>query len=95
MTKTKNKSNKMREWMAAATTAEQTALADAAGTSRMYLYHLSVGFRTASAELAGRIEKASKAVRKQSKGRLPVVTRTDLSPACAGCPYAAKCKRMR
>lgn len=81
----------MTDWMEAATTHEQIMLAAAAETSRAYLYRLASGARTASAELAGRLEEAAADLRAVSKGRLPVLTRGDLCPACAGCPYFQKC----
>jgi len=81
----------MKEWMIAATADEQAKLAETAGTSREYLYQLANNARTASADLAGRIEDAAEELRKKSKGRLPRVTRADLCPACNSCPHARKC----
>lgn len=82
--------NVLKQWMAAATVAEQKQLALAAQTSRQYLYQLSNGYRSASTDLAGRIEIASEPIRKMSKGRLPKITRMDLCNACEVCPYAIK-----
>lgn len=82
----------IKQWMKLATTYEQAQLAKKARTSRQVLYQLSNQVRTASPELAGRIEAAAKELRKKSKGRLPVLTRADISPVCGGCPYAQKCK---
>ena len=73
--------------MAAATAAQQAALAAAANTSRTYLYALASGARTASADLASDIERASRKVRRANNA-LPVVLRTDLCPACARCEFA-------
>jgi hypothetical protein len=88
-------SKKLHEWMKAATPDEQHALAAAAKTSRSVLYQLCYpkekGGRVASAELADRIETAAKPITAKSKGRLPQLTRGDLCPACAACPYFAKC----
>lgn len=84
--------NAMKKWMAAATTGEQEQLAKLAGTSRDYLYQVASGHRTPLTKLAGRIEAAAKEIRKVSKGRLPELLRTDLSPVCAECPFAPKCK---
>lgn len=81
----------MRNWMQSATAEEQAALALNSGSSRPYLYKLARGERTASAELAGAIEQAAKGLRAKSKGRLPRLLRTDLCPACAGCPFAKRC----
>ncbi len=77
--------------MKAATVAEQFALAASAGTTRAYLYQIAAGARSPGADLAGRIEEAAEALRRQSKGRLPALTRGDLSAACGACPYLAKC----
>lgn len=82
----------LKKWMRLATTSEQSELAKAALTSRAYLYQLGNGVRTAGPEIAGRIEAAAKKLQKASKGRLPPLTRIDLSPVCGGCPYALKCK---
>lgn len=81
----------MRAWMAAATPDEQALLAERAGTTKGHLYQLAGGHRQASAELAGRIEAAAAQMHKASKGRLPLVVRTDLCAACRSCQYAAKC----
>lgn len=81
----------MKAWMAAATVEEQELLAERAGTSRQYLYHLSAGNRTAGPETGAAIEKETKAMAKVSGGRLPVVYRTDLVPSCRACEFAQKC----
>lgn len=81
----------MRSWMAAATTKEQQELAERCGTSRQYLYQLAGGFRQASAELGAAIERETRAMHRASKGRLPIVYRTDLVPACRACEYAQRC----
>lgn len=81
----------LKKWMSLATTAEQYELAKGARTSREYLYQLGNGVHRASPEIAGRIEAAAKKLQKSSKGRLPVLTRVDLSAVCGGCSYALKC----
>lgn len=81
----------MKAWMMAATPAEQETLAEMVGTSRAMLYHYAGGFREVSATRGGEIERATKAMAKASKGRLPVVYRTDVVDACRGCEYAQKC----
>lgn len=81
----------MRNWMAAATVAEQELLAERVGTSRGMLYQLAGGHRNASAERAQAIERETKLMAKASKGRLPVIYRTDLCEACRSCDFAAKC----
>jgi hypothetical protein len=83
---------KFRKWMELATTAERKILAARAGTSHIYLYHIATGIRECSAMLAGEIEKASVKMHKASKKRLPKLLRSDLSKACAACPYSKKCR---
>lgn len=63
----------LSNWMRLASTAEQQALADGAGTSRRYLYQLASGHRNAKLALAEALEAAAKPLRKASKGRLPVL----------------------
>lgn len=82
---------KLKIWMAAATPDEQHLLAERVGTSRGTLYQYSSGHREVSATRAGQIEAASKAMAKASKGRLPVLYRTDLTQSCRDCEYARKC----
>lgn len=77
--------------MAAATTDEQNLLAERVGTTRGHLYQLSGGHRQASAAMGGAIERETKTMAKTSKGRLPVVVRTDIVPACRACEYAQRC----
>ena len=81
----------MRQWMAAATVKEQELLAQRVGTSRAVLYQLAGGYRNASAERAQAIERETKAMARASKGRLPVVYRTDLCEACRSCDFAHRC----
>lgn len=82
----------MKAWMRAASASQQEELASRVGTSRNYLYHLAGGFRSASPELAQLIEHHTEDMqRRAGGGELPLVFRTDLSPACAGCDFARKC----
>lgn len=81
----------MKAWMSAATVDEQEVLAKRVGTTRGMLYQYAGGHRTASAERAGAIERATAEMHKASKGRLPRIYRTDLSEACLSCEYAQKC----
>lgn len=88
--------NLLKQWMRAATPDEQQLLARRAGTTRAYLYHLSAdedsGYkREPKPELAASIERETLAMNKVSKGRLPVVYRTDLVKACAQCSFAQRC----
>ena len=83
-------------WMRAATPEEKQALAQRAGTSKAYLFHLSVGDaakykREPKAALAAAIERETKAMSKESNGRLPIVWRTDLNSACRQCDFARRC----
>jgi len=71
---------KLRIWMNAATSSEQQHLADAIGTSRAMLYQYASGHREVSAARGGEIEAVSKLMSRASKGRLPVLYRTDLVP---------------
>ena len=81
----------MKAWMAAATVEEQETLAARVGTTRGMLYQYAGGHRTASAERAGAIERATAEMNKASKGRRPKIYRTDLSEACLSCEYAQRC----
>jgi hypothetical protein len=81
----------VKQWMSLATVEEQQLLAERAGTSRGYLYQLAGGHRQASAELGAAIERESKFMAKASKGRLPIIYRTDIVAACRACDFAQKC----
>lgn len=81
----------MRAWLRAATPDERKSLAEKAGTSVGMLNQYAGAHRECSAARAGRIESATREMHKASKGRLPVLLRTDLVPACRVCPYAIKC----
>ncbi|MBN3809431.1 hypothetical protein [Paraburkholderia sp. Ac-20347] len=75
--------NAFKQWMAAATAAEQTELARLAGTSRMYLYHIAADEsaryrRVPRTALAQRLADGCETLRRRSKGRLPMVTSADL-----------------
>lgn len=94
MTNTTN-TNALHSWMRAASTTEQEELARRAGTSRAYLYAMSNPsakyHREPRPELAIRIEHAADEMRKESKGRLPRVWRTDLNQHCRECKFAQRC----
>lgn len=81
----------MKAWMAAATVDEQVTLAERVGTSRGMLYQYAGGHRQASATVGAAIERETKVMAKASKGRLPIVYRTDIVPACRACEFAQKC----
>ena len=77
----------LRDWLDWATMRERIDLANRSGTSPSYLVQLALGFRSASAGLAARIEAATTAMYSESKKRLPIIDRGDLCDACAECPY--------
>jgi hypothetical protein len=79
---------KFKQWMKESTIDEKRELAKKAETSLALLYQLSQEHRRASSELAGRIEKAAAKI---NKG-LPVLTRGDLSEACAVCKHFKDCQ---
>ena len=83
-------------WMRVASKAEQEQLAQAVGTTRAYLYALSAADgadyrREPKPALARNIEHATAAMHKSTKGRLPLVYRTDLVTACRECEFAQRC----
>lgn len=85
----------MKVWLQQATTPERELLAQKAGTSSQYLSHVAVNEdknyrREPKIALAAAIERETAAMAKTSKGRLPVVLRTDLIEGCRQCPYAQK-----
>lgn len=86
--------SQLKAWMRLASAQEQTLLANEAGTSRAYLYHLAndqaAYGRGASPDLAARIEKAAGPINAENP-RLPRLLRTDLASACRSCEYARKC----
>ena len=86
----------MKAWLRQATAAERETLAKTAGTSVQYLHHLAAGEETnykrePKPALAAAIERETKVLAKASRGRLPVVHRTDLVSACRQCEFARKC----
>lgn len=91
--------NALKHFMTVASGVEQEELAAAAGTSRAYLYRLANSgtayARNAKSKLAAAIESKTQEMAKTSKGRLPIVYRTDLNAACRDCPYASRCLGTR
>lgn len=86
----------LKKWLKTATKPERERLAKAASTSLQYLDHLAADDganykRQPKVSLAAAIERETEVLAKESKGRLPVVRRTELVGACARCPYAQKC----
>lgn len=85
----------MKAWLQAATPAERETLAKLVNTSVAYLAHVAVNEdklykREPKIPLAAGIERETRAMAKSSKGRLPIVLRTDLIEGCRACPYAQK-----
>lgn len=90
-----------KEWWSEATPVEKKELAEYAGSSLNFLYQLSyrtgTGSRPAqvSPEYAGRLEDAIRIINAASRHTpLPDVTRGDLNPVCAACPYYKGCKNV-
>lgn len=90
----------LKAWLRAATAQERERLAEKCKTSVQYLGHLAADkdkkyAREPAPALAASIEHETKAMRRASGGRLPVVMRTDLITACRECEYAKKCLGSR
>lgn len=87
---------KWREWLKLATTHELRELGVRAKIPLTFMHQLTYTKdkfgREASAKLAARIEIAAKPIWKDSKGRLPPLTRADLCETCAECPYYRKAR---
>jgi len=86
----------LKSFLNAATLGERELLARNVKTSVAYLGHLAVNDdkkykREPKPELAAAIERETKKMARNSKGRLPVVLRTDLISACRECEFAKKC----
>lgn len=86
--------NAMKRWMNLAHTEEQIELAELAGTSRGYLYHIASGDRVPSVDLAARIEVASRTLHKKSRKRLPKIMRNEICAICSECFYVNKCSTI-
>ncbi len=85
----------LRHWMRIADPHEQELLARRVGTTRGMLHQYAGGHRRASALTAGKIEAETTLLNKASRGRLPIIYRTDLAEACLTCQYARKCLGAR
>lgn len=84
--------NKLKQFLAAATTDEKAELATAAGTTVGNLRQAAGQYQDNSrmkAGLARRIEIAADGLRKKNPS-LPVLRRTDLCADCAACEFAQK-----
>jgi len=87
----------LKSWMRASTNDEKKLLADRIGLeSPAYLHHLAADdskryAREPNPTQAANIERETKSMNRASKGRLPVVYRTDLNSHCRGCDFARRC----
>ena len=86
-----DKTNAFKLWMDAATPQQQEDLAAHLETTRPVLYHYSSKFYQMGPDRAGKIERYTLALHKESGGKMPKVYRTDLNAACRDCEFAAKC----
>lgn len=85
--------NKLHEFLHKATKEEQNTLAEKCQTSVKYLQQLGNEERFPSADIGGKIELAAKDLTRRSKGRLPLLRRGDIVPACGVCPFFKRCTR--
>ena len=83
----------LRLFLTSSTESERERLAKGAGTTVPYLYAIAGGHRDPKIETIAAIERSSITISKRSKGRLPILPRTEISPACAACPFAKACKK--
>lgn len=83
--------NRLHEWFAAASVPERETLAAMVGTSVGTLEQYGLGSRNPSAERGLEIEQATKLLAAQTRGRLPVVLRSDIVTACQQCDFAKRC----
>lgn len=81
--------NTLKNWLTFATEKQRAALANRAGTSSVYLYHLARGYRTLTVEMAAAIEQATK-VLKRNNHSTKTLERTELCPTCRSCPHIKK-----
>ncbi len=77
--------------MKAATVSEHRLLAERVGTTKGNLEQYAGGFRAPSAAMGIALEREIAKMHRASKGRLPVVLRTDLVTACRQCEFARRC----
>ena len=85
----------LKDFMHALDADQQSAFAEAAGTSVGALRHYVTGRRHASSAMAIALERAARKVRLGSEEKLPPLNRTDLSLACRHCDYAKACMKAR
>lgn len=74
----------LSHWLRAATAAERTRMAELAGTTVNYLYQLAGCSRSVpKADLAFRIEEATKVVHAEVGDRLPIISAKTIATMCA------------
>ena len=83
--------NPVKQYLDASTDAEQTELAKRGRTTRGQLRQLAGRHRKASADLAIRLERASKVMQAKNP-RLPFIKREQLAKACRSCEFAKRCR---
>lgn len=79
--------NQLSAFLAVATARERADMAEVAGVHANQFHTLVAGRRRASADLAARIEHASRILHRV-KPHLPIIQRTDTCETCASCPHA-------
>lgn len=82
--------NKLKQWMYAASPAEQDHLAREVETSRGTLYQYAGGHLQASASRGAAIERVTREMHAANPS-LPIVYRSDVVPACRDCEFARQC----
>lgn len=85
----------LKAWMDKATAEQIAALAENADTSVGYLYQLAANRRSASADIAARIEYAAELLVASGAGTPGLLPRDFIARACAQCPYAAMCRKPK
>lgn len=86
--------NALRRWMDQADGREKLTLAELANTTIGTLYQIAGGYRTqgkarVSPDLAARLELGTRMLAR--KGLKPI-KRIELSPVCAACEFARRCR---
>ena len=83
--------NIFKLWMQRATEDERILMAAEIGSTRGNLDQYAGGHRQPSAQRGAQIEEQAAIFHKESKGRLPLIYRTDLVAACHACSFARRC----
>jgi len=89
---------KLSEWLKAATLPERKQVVKLVDIAEVYLDNIRRGDNTPALATAINIARAMRIVRakggREAKERLPLVTRGDVSPICAGCAYFQICAKV-